>query len=396
MNFLTQNQNSSNRFTFSLLSISVYLFSIFLLLTGTLGCATSDTTQDQASEPTETETTTEQPSLQDTRTGLEPGVFDDHVREIPDSDQQLDLIAIPGGTFLMGTPDNGGKEVQLDPFWMSKHEISWDQYNLFLEDSIEDLRRELYQVFYGVDIESADAVSAPTWTEELLAVLRDADIPPDVISIPSPSWGDLTGGMGTSGFPTVNITQYAALMYTKWLTIKTGDFYRLPTEAEWEYACRAGNVDEYNPYYRSDLDQFVWHRGNSDRSYHKVESKSPNPFGIYNMLGNVAEWTMDQYHEDYFDRLQGSPAVNPWFKPKELYPRTIRGGSWMDQPEAASCIQRRGSDPSLKRNDPQLPKSLWWHTNAFHIGFRVIMPKNQPEGVSDMEEYWIEAMQDYF
>lgn len=365
---------------------------LIAILIGVMSCGTSDQTQADAPQPT---TATPAPFV-DTREGLIPGVFDDHTQQIADYNQHVELAAIPGGTFMMGGGSAGQHAVELDPFWISKHEVSWDQYNLFLEDSIEDLRREIYKVFYNVDIETADAVSAPTWTEEMLEVLRDADIPSDVISIPSPSWGDLTAGMGVSGFPAVNITHYAALMYTKWLTIKTGDFYRLPTEAEWEYACRAGSNENYAPYYLGQVDTFAWHRGNSNRSYHPVESKGPNPFGIYNMLGNVAEWTMDQFHEDYFDRLDGEPANNPWFKPDQLYPRSVRGGSWMDQPEASSCLQRRGSDPSWKRNDPQLPKSLWWHTNAYHVGFRVVKPKNQPSGVDDMEKWWIDAIQDYF
>jgi len=371
-------------------------FSFLLLLSvliGAMSCATSDSTQVEAPAP-ESTVSTEPP--QDPRTGLIPGEFDDHSQEIKDSNQEVDLVAVPGGTFGMGEGSAGQYAVELDPFWISRHEVTWDQYNLFLEDSIEDLRRELYRVFYNVDIETADAVSAPTWTEELLEVLRDADIPADVISIPSPPYGDLSAGMGESGHPAVNITHYAALMYTKWLTIKTGDFYRLPTEAEWEYACRAGNRENYAPVHSSQIDQYAWHLDNSDRTYHPVDSKMPNAFGIYNMLGNVAEWTMDQYYEDYFEKLDGEPAYNPWFKPEVLYPRAVRGGSWMDLPEVANCLQRRGSDPSWKRNDPQLPKSLWWHTNAYHVGFRVVKPKNQPSGVTDMEKYWIEAIQDYF
>ena len=357
-----------------------------------MSCATSDSTQIETQGE---ESSSSALPPQDTRV-LTPGIFDDHSQPIAETNQEIDLAAIPGGTFLMGGGVYGQHEVELDPFWISKFEITWDQYNLFLEDSIEDLRRELYKVFYNVDIETADAVSAPTWTEEMLAVLREADIPADVISIPSPAWGDLSAGMGVSGYPAVNITHYAALMYTKWLTLKTGDFYRLPTEAEWEYACRAGLNENYTPYYTANIDQYAWHRDNSNRSYQPVNSKLPNSFGIYNMLGNVAEWTMDQFVEDYFEQLEGEPANNPWFKPDQLYPRSVRGGSWMDQPEASSCLNRRGSDPSWKRNDPQLPKSLWWHTNAYHVGFRVVKPKNQPDGVDDMEKYWIEAIQDYF
>ncbi len=314
---------------------------------------------------------------------------------IPGESESIDLIPVPGGTFSMGAAeheDGHGHSVQVDPFWISKYEITWNLYNLFANESIENIRRELYQVFYGVDIE-ADAISSPTLTEDVLEVLREADIPADVISTPSPAYGDLTMGMGADGYPAINMTHYAAVMFTKWLTVKTGDFYRLPTEAEWEYACRAGENGAYQP--PDNLNDYAVHRGNSNRSYDRVDSKEPNALGIYNMLGNVAEWTMDQYHEDYFDRLEGDPAVNPLFIPDELYPRAARGGSWTDVAEAASCLNRRASNPRWKMNDPQLPKSLWWHTNAPFIGFRVVKPKNQPESVEEMEKYWIEAIQDY-
>lgn len=313
---------------------------------------------------------------------------------IPGESESIELVPVPGGTFMMGAGEHAdGHAVEVDPFWMSKYEITWNQYNLFANESIENIRRELYQVFYGVDID-ADAISSPTLTDDVLEVLREADIPADVISTPSPAYGDLTLGMGSDGYPAINMTHYAAVMFTKWLTVKTGDFYRLPTEAEWEYACRAGENEAYQP--PENLDIYAVHRGNSNRSYDKVDSKEPNALGLYHMLGNVTEWTLDQYHEDYFDRLEGDPAVNPLFIPDELYPRAARGGAYTDDAEAASCLNRRASSPRWKMNDPQLPKSLWWHTNAPFIGFRVVKPKNQPESVEEMERYWIDAIQDYY
>lgn len=318
--------------------------------------------------------------------------------EIPETGEAIELVPVPGGTFSMIDEDSGNRyEVAVDSFWIGKFEITWDQYNLFAQGDLNELRNEFYKVMYDVDINmDADAYSSPSLTDEVLEMLREADVPADVISKPSPAYSDMTSGMGTDGFPAISMTHYAAHMFTKWLTIKTGDFYRLPTEAEWEYACRAGSNDDYSAPSGSNLDRQAWHRGNSNRKYQPVASKEPNALGVYNMLGNVTEWTLDQYHENYFAELDAEPAQNPWFKPTELYPRTVRGGSWTEPAETASCLQRRGSQPNWKMNDPQLPKSLWWHTNAPFVGFRVVMPKDQPEDLDEMEKYWIEAMQDYF
>lgn len=315
---------------------------------------------------------------------------------LPNSDEEIEMVLVPGGTFEMGPFENGEThEVKVDSFWIGKYEITWDEYNQFRNDVIEDLRTEVYSVLYGVDLD-ADAVSSPTLSEEALDLLRENEVPADIISLPSPPYADVTGGMGTEEFPAVSMTHYAAFMFTKWLTVKTGEFYRLPTEAEWEYACRAAAGDGYEPLSDpAELDRLAWHRENSNRKYHKPGKKEPNALGIHDMLGNVTEWTFDQYHEDYVTRLEGNAADNPFFKPTQLYPRTVRGGSWMDSSEAANCLQRRGSTPNWKMRDPQLPKSLWWHTNAPFVGFRVMKPVNQPESVDEREKYWIEAIQDY-
>lgn len=283
----------------------------------------------------------------------DPIPFQEFAKTLEGTEQSLEMVPVPGGVFTMGSEDySGTHEVKVDSFWISKNVVTWDLYNQFANTSLEDLRRDLFKTFYDVDIE-ADAVSSPTLTDEVLEVLREADIPADVISTPSPSWGDLTRGMGTDGYPAVNMTHYAAYMFTKWLTVKTDDFYRLPTEAEWELACRGGLGDEGHP---GDIEQYTWHRENSNRKYHQAGSKKANSLGIYDMLGNVAEWTFDQYYDDYTEQLEDEPAVNPWLRPDELYPRAVRGGSWMDNPKQASCFHRRGSSPNWKRDDPQLPK----------------------------------------
>jgi formylglycine-generating enzyme required for sulfatase activity len=112
------------------------------------------------------------------------------------------------------------------------------------------------------------------------------------------------------------------------------------------------------------------------------------------MHGNVAEWTMDEYSADTYARRLDETSNNPWEKPTKLYPRTVRGGSWMDSATELRSSARIGSSAEWKRIDPQIPKSRWWFTNAPNIGFRVIRPKQIPPK-EEMEAYWLTAIDDY-
>ena len=303
-----------------------------------------------------------------------------YAQQIPGTGVEIEMVPVEGGTFMMGSDpgdpgysDNEGpsREVAVGSFWMGKYEISWEQYELFSDY----IRAEL----------EADMAAAE----------GDVELSADAISIPTPPYVDMSFGMGKTGFPAISMTNYAAAMYTRWLTAMTGVFHRLPTEAEWEYACRGGTE---TPWYfgedASDIDDHAVYADNANRRYGAIGSKEPNPLGLHDMAGNVAEWTLDQYYEDYHERLEGEPADNPWFQPETLYPRTVRGGSWQDGAEEQRCAMRRGSEARWKQLDPQMPKSLWWHTSAPFIGFRVVRPLEQPSE-EEMEQYWIEAMQDY-
>lgn len=286
----------------------------------------------------------------------------------------IQMQPIAGGSFVMGN-DNGAAaerpahKVKVDDFWMSAYEITWDQYQLFAEREI-------------------DGASNPEKSMEV-------DIAIDAVAAATTPYVDMSHGMGRKGYPVVNITEYAALTFCKWLSAKTGKFYRLPTEAEWEYACRAGSSEFYS--FGKDstqLDQYAWYSANSNNKYQKVGTKKPNAFGLFDMHGNVAEITMDQYVELTYANRQTAHPVNPWVRPTKLYPRVVRGGSWQDKAIELGAATRIGSKAAWKRIDPQIPKSRWWFTNASHVGFRIIRPKNTPSK-EEIDKYWLEAIDDY-
>jgi formylglycine-generating enzyme required for sulfatase activity len=185
--------------------------------------------------------------------------------------------------------------------------------------------------------------------------------------------------MGKDKTPAICMTQLGAKMYCKWLSAKTGYYYRLPTEAEWEYACRAGTKTAFSfgddP---GDLDDYGWHYGNSDDKYQKVGQKKPNPWGLYDMHGNVAEWVLDQYTPDGYAQFAGKSLKNPIILPTKIDPRVVRGGSWFDDAERARSAARAGSTPNWKAQDPQIPQSVWYLTDAEWVGFRVVRPLRKP------------------
>lgn len=299
--------------------------------------------------------------------------FEAYAERIEGSDENIPMAPVSGGTFMMGS--NSGQigegpahNVGVSDFWMGTYEITWDQYLLFSE---QRNNRE----------------NTDRGTEVSLGV--------DGIASATTPYVDMSHGMGKKGYPVINVTQYAALTFCKWLSAKTGRFYRLPTEAEWEYACRAGSDGDY--YFGNDTTQlgnYGWYKGNSSKHYHQVGQKTPNAFGLYDLHGNVAEWTMDQYNPGTYAEREGRSTEDPWVKPQKLYPRTVRGGSWMDDPEKLRSSARTGSDPRWKRIDPQIPKSRWWFTNAPHVGFRIVRPRITP-AAEEIEKYWLDAIDEY-
>jgi formylglycine-generating enzyme required for sulfatase activity len=295
-----------------------------------------------------------------------------YIQNIPGTPEVIEMAFIPGGTFSMGSPkseqghfgDEGPQHlVEVDPFWMGKFEITWDLYELFISR--------------GIDKKRPATVSG-----------KEVEIDVAAVSGATQPYTEMSFGMGVEGYPAICMTQLAAVKFCEWLSAMTGNFYRLPTEAEWEYACRAGTKTAYsfgdNP---SNLDIFAWHEGNSGGAYHKVGQKEPNPWGLYDMHGNVSEWTLDQYLPTVYNTRKRKTVDNPLQTPTKTYPRVVRGGAWSDKPNRLRSAARRPSSKKWKKRDPQIPKSLWWHTDAPFVGFRVVRPLETPSPL-DQNKYW--------
>jgi formylglycine-generating enzyme required for sulfatase activity len=283
---------------------------------------------------------------------LSDAKFEAYEQKLPMSGLRFSMVPIVAGQFKMGSPllttklntdEAPQKEIALDAFWMSATEVTRDVFDVFLKDENTS---------------------------------QNSDV--DAITRPSPQYVDLTWGMGKEGgYPANSMSQYAALMFCKWLYKQTGIFYRLPTEAEWEYASRAGTTTPY--YYGSDpnlLTKYAWFQKNSANKYQKVAQKLPNAWGLYDMLGNLMEWTIDHYFPSRYANIE---SKNPMVAPTQsVYPKVLRGGSFMSDATICRNGKRIKSDPIWNRRDPQIPKSKWWLTEAKDVGIRLVRPLQQP------------------
>jgi formylglycine-generating enzyme required for sulfatase activity len=297
-----------------------------------------------------------------------------YTNTIPGTTVKYSMVPIPGGEFVMGSPadEKGRKEdegpqhkVKIEPFWMEQFEVGWNEYELFM---YRDEERKF---------------------KDTIATDPEVDKVSDAVTRPSKPYVEMSFGMGKDGFPAIAMTHHAANKYCHWLSAKTGHFYRLPTEAEWEYACRAGSTTTWffgNE--ESKLQDYAWYEMNSDFKYQKSGKKKPNPWGLYDTHGNVTEWCLDQYDPGFYSKAGSEVVLEPWNKASKPYPHAVRGGSWDEVAAACRSAARRGSDRAWKQQDPQLPKSVWWLSDAQWVGFRIIRPLKVPPP-AEMVKCWI-------
>ena len=325
----------------------------------------------------ETRPETDPPAVQ-----WEDGWLVPYEETIPGTDVTFRMVPVPGGTFQFGSPtDEEGRdgvegpqcEVAVAPFWMSACEVTWSEYKAFMRMLELFTALESAGVKVVTEANEVDAVTAPSALYDPTTTFINGEEPDQ---------------------PAVTMTQYAARQYTQWLSGLTGRFYRLPAEAEWEYACRAGTDTPFSCAAEA-LDDVAWFAENADDTTHPVGEKQPNAWGLYDMHGNASEWVIDELVEDGYADLQekdGPVAVADTIRwPTDVESRVVRGGAYYDEPaQCRSAARRASEDEAWKDVDPNLPKSPFWYTEepALGIGMRLVRPVSAPTTAEARRRWW--------
>jgi formylglycine-generating enzyme len=310
--------------------------------------------------------------------------FKNFTEFIPGTNISFNMKAIPGGTFKIGSPesepyrkpDEGPQaDVKLSPFFMGEIEVSWDEYMSFYLQTTREGRS----------------------TDDN----RNKNV--DGITGPTPPYGSPDRNWGFGKRPAISISFHSAETYVKWLSSKTGKNYRLPTEAEWEYACRAGTTNPYffegdpkkidqdrlmNRIFGADtsvINQYSVYSKNSGAKTHTPDRVKPNPFGLKNMAGNVAEFCSDWYSPELYKDYSGKVVENPR-GPENGEEHVVRGGSYksnVDELRSASRDYTHTTEWMV--TDPQVPKSEWWFSDCFYVGFRVVCDFDEKTGNTSLK-----------
>ena len=222
----------------------------------------------------------------------------EYTETVPGTAVSFDMVLVPGRA---GAP----------PLYFSRTEVTWDLYDL-----------------YAIGLDGA------------------GDLPPgvDAIARPSSPYGAPDYGWGHEGFPVISVTEQAAGAFARWLSLKTGREYRLPTEAEWEHAATLAWAGVT-------VDDVAWHEGNAGGRTHRGASRKPDALGLFDLFGNAAEWVT----------TTGDDPV-------------ARGGSFRDSASVVGPSARAVQDARWNERDPQLPKSEWWLSDAPFVSIRLVAP----------------------
>ena len=253
---------------------------------------------------------------------------------IPGTDLKFEMVYVPGGKAKLGSaPNEAGRkpdemalhEVELKPFWMSKTEVTWECFVRYFENR------------------------------------KNTKL--DGVTRPSPPYEPPHGTMGTGAHPAVGMRWHGAMGFGEWVSTLTGQRFRLPTEAELEYAARAGSTGA-GP---DQADELAWIKENAEKKTHLTGTKKPNAFGLCDLMGNVWEYALE-YH------------TPPEYRP------VLRGGAWTTPLAELRFAARQEINPAWVERDPNRPRSMWWLTDGPFIGFRLVRFVD-PAGKKDQDAY---------
>jgi len=225
-----------------------------------------------------------------------------YTEKVPGTTIALEMMPVPGGTVQMAS----GRQ-RVAAFWIMKTELVWEAYDVYV---------------FGLDRPQSNG-------------------PADALARPSKPYVLPGDQFGHSGHPALGMTYQAAEQFAAWISAKTGRKYRLPTEAEWEQACRAGGGTTATA-------ENAWFRDNAGARTHKVGTRPANTFGVTDLLGNAGEWVT----------ASDGPVV--------------KGGAWNSLADEVTCGARRKQTPAWQVTDPNIPKSGWWLSDAPFVGLRLV------------------------
>jgi formylglycine-generating enzyme required for sulfatase activity len=319
------------------------------------------------------------------------GVMVPYEVTIPGTQTRFTMQPIPGGWFAFEIPeliridDENFREadrnverrlieVKIEPFWMATHEVTWGEFQHFMD--LENQFRQFRQrKIRPVNDENATfAVTAPS-------------------AIYDPRWRIDEWG-GGENVAAGSMSQYSAKQYSKYISKITGDFYRLPSAAQWQYACLADRRPEDLRRKKNEFNNGIpafWDKHNAHSKRQEVGNSEPNPWGLYDMQGNVCEWVLDggpfkaeKWQEMSLTDLE---AIN-W--PIERFGRLACGGDLFT--ETADCLHHslKVSTAQWWEDDPGFPVSPYWTASesASGVGFRLVRPLQEPDSTASREKFW--------
>lgn len=247
------------------------------------------------------------------------------------------LVLIKGGSFHMGSPDTGAEirknekqhSVKVGDFYMMSHPVTIKQFEAFIESTA-------YQTDADKD-GGSDFRDGKKWVKKA-----------------GTNWRcDVKGNIQTDkNHPVIHVSWNDAVAYTAWMSKSYKGYFRLPTEAEWEFAARGGNQSQGYEYSGSnDLNEVGWYHKNSGKKTHPVSEIKPNELGLYDMSGNVWEWCGDWYDENYYNLCHGKGTVEDPSGPDTGSCRVVRGASWNFIPEFCRVAHRGWEYPDYRNGN---------------------------------------------